>query len=514
MERRREVSTLSEIEGILSYDEQVFMPPGAAQSRAAQRAALAGIIHDKRTGAAMQGVVEQCRGLDTSKMTLKAKANVRDALEAFDVEALKSRDLCEKEARLESESFVAWKASREASDFTLFKLQLQQTFDLAKEVALVTRPTKVALHQEPYDGALDKFERGMTATRLDAIFAETKQGLKPLLDQVLNAQSATPQPIHPALIGGVGTAWEGTEAAQAALGRKVAEAMGYDFSRGRLDVSTHPFTGGAGPRDTRITTRYSANWLEAFSGTVHETGHALYEQGRDDVDEDAVGLPSSVALSMGVHESQSLLWERMVQQSRAFWIYATPLFHKAFPHTRQATPEDFYVAANVVQAGAIRVEADELTYPLHVFLRFDLERKLFRGELQVEDVPAFWNAAMKRDLGVQVDKDAQGCLQDIHWSFGAIGYFPSYTLGAIMAAQLFQAASAQLPSLDEDIAKGHFAPLREWLREQVHKKGSIYASPDELLNSVTGGTGGIDPGPYLEYLKAKYTDLYKLEPSE
>ena len=320
---------------------------------------------------------------------------------------------------------------------------------------------------------------------------------------------------------------------QAKLSRRVATDLGFDFTKGRFDVSTHPFTGGACPTDVRITTRYSdGNWLEGFAGTVHEVGHALYEQGRA-CDAVGDGLPVSKALSMGTHESQSLLWERMVLQSRSFWIYATPLcgsalnqgafilldgvvpltnrthrFHEAFPHTKDASPEDFYRAVNRVQPGLIRVEADELSYPFHVFLRYDVERALFAGELDVATIPQKWNAFMKERLDVDVSDDASGVLQDIHWSFGAVGYFPSYTLGAIMAAQIYAAAEDKLPGLSEKISKGEFAPLREWLRTEIHEVGSTYASPDDLLRSVTGD--GIDPKPFLDYLRAKYSELYGL----
>ena len=289
-------------------------------------------------------------------------------------------------------------------------------FALKREVAATTRPD-VCAAGEPYDGALDAFERGMTASRLDAIFAKTREGLEPLLKAVLAKKRDNPgvDVLHPALAFDH-PGWEGSVEKQAELSKRVAADLGFDFTKGRFDVSTHPFTGGACPTDVRITTRYSdGNWLEGFAGTVHEVGHALYEQGRSG---DAVGdgLPVSKALSMGTHESQSLLWERMVLQSKAFWEYAAPLFHEAFPHTKEASPEDFYRAINRVQPGLIRVEADELSYPFHVFLRYDVERALFAGELDVATIPTQWNAYMKERLDVDVPDDASGVLQDIHWS--------------------------------------------------------------------------------------------------
>lgn len=347
----------------------------------------------------------------------------------------------------------------------------------------------------------------MRAERLDVIFDELRTGLVPLLDAIKAKKAADPSidAPHPALA--FGEQW-GTEA-QAELSKKIAARMGYSFEHGRLDVSTHPFTGGAGPQDVRMTTRFSANWAEGFGATIHETGHALYEQGRD-LGEEGLGLPSSQALSMGVHESQSLLWERMVLQSKEFWEFAAPLFHSSFPFTAAASADDFYRTYNRVEPGCIRVEADEVTYPLHVILRYDIERKLFRGEMSVDEVPAYWVSRMKTDLGVDVPDDAQGCLQDIHWSFGAVGYFPSYTLGAIMAVQIFDAAKTDLGAaeLRGQIARGEFTPLREWLRAKVHTVGSVHASPDELLTSITGGP--VSPRPFLDYLTAKYSELYEL----
>jgi carboxypeptidase Taq len=359
----REVSALSEVEGVLSYDEQVFMPPGAAASRSTQKAALAKVLHEKKTGAEMRAAIDAVRGVEAELSDERARANVRDAIEAFDKEARKSAELAEKEARLESEAFGAWQKARSQADFSIFAPKLREMFELKREVAAVTRP---ALRKEPYDGALDAFERGMRSERLDQIFAELREGLVPLLCAIVEKKAQEPSidAAHPALAHG--EQWD--VEAQAALCRDVAAKMGYSFDNGRLDVSTHPFTGGAGPSDVRMTTRYSHNWEEGFGATVHETGHALYEQGRDVGDEGA-GLPASQALSMGVHESQSLLWERLVLQSAEFWQFAAPLFHEAFPFTADASAEDFYRTYNAVRPGAIRVEADEVTYPLHVILR-------------------------------------------------------------------------------------------------------------------------------------------------
>jgi Zn-dependent M32 family carboxypeptidase len=499
------VSAISEIQGILGYDEQVFMPAGAAASRAMQKGTLAKILHDKSTGAEMRAAIEGVRGREADFDDARVRANIRDAVDSYDKDARKPSELAQREAQLESEANQAWAKARAASDFSLFSNKLEEIFELKKEVAALTRP---ALQAEPYDGALDAFERGMSAARLDVIFDELRAGLLPLLEAINAKKLADPaiDAPHAALSGGA----QWGEGAQAALSRDVAARLGYSFEHGRLDVSAHPFTGGGGPQDVRMTTRFSGNWAEGFGATVHETGHALYEQGRD-LGEEGRGLPSSQALSMGVHESQSLLWERMVLQSREFWDFAAPLFHERFSFTAAASAEDFYRTYNRVAPGCIRVEADEVTYPLHVILRYDIERKLFRGAMRVDEVPSYWAGRMKADLDVDVPDDARGCLQDIHWSFGAVGYFPSYTLGAIMAVQIFNAAKADLGELElrRQISCGDFAPLREWLREKVHAVGSLHASPDALISSITGGAP-VSPKPYLEYLTEKYTKLYDL----
>ena len=275
--------------------------------------------------------------------------------------------------------------------------------------------------------------------------------------------------------------------------KEIAGAIGFDFERGRMDVSVHPFTGGSHPSDVRITTRYSEdNWIEGIAGTIHECGHAMYEQGRSHGQMD---LPASQALGMATHESQSLLWERMVGQSRAFWIWVTPIVHKYFPHTKDCTPEDFYRAVNIVTPSLIRVDADEVTYPLHVIVRFELERALFSGEMSVDDLPKAWNEKMEAYLGVTPPSDKEGVLQDVHWSGGAFGYFPSYSLGAMIATQLYYKAREDIGDLEGQIARGEFKELRAWLNANIHESGSVHPSADEVSGLLgVGWWGGRDGG--------------------
>lgn len=273
----------------------------------------------------------------------------------------------------------------------------------------------------------------------------------------------------------------------------------------RADVSVHPFTGGACPDDVRITTRYSKQVpFEGIMGTVHETGHAMYEQGRNAKYE---GLPVSDALSMGAHESQSLFWERMIAQNVGFWECMLPKIHENLPHTREVSADEFFFAVNQVNRSLIRVDADELTYPFHIMLRFELEKKLLDGSLAVDELPKAWKDGMKRLLDVEVESDKVGCMQDVHWPSGAFGYFPSYSLGAMTAAQLFRYLKKNvIKDVDDIIRKGEYGKIREWLRKEIHEVGSLHASLDELLQAVTGEP--LNPQYFLDYLEEKYANVY------
>ncbi|CAM9486448.1 unnamed protein product [Ascophyllum nodosum] len=527
----REVERLGGVEGLLTWDEQanktfvfpgptfklaqVMMPPGGAASRANQKAALAGVIHEKKVDEGLGEVLrrlEDC-GQSTSELSPLEVAVVRDAARDYRHETRKSKDLAAKEAEIESKGYGVWVEAKGKGDWPSFAPIMREMVDVKREVAVATRPELGgAGGGGAYDGCLDRFERGMSAARLREVFDELKNALVPLLRDIQakveeEKESGAGSERFPTALHG-GKQWGEDE--QAALCRDIAERLGFEMKNGRLDVSVHPFTGGPSPSDVRITTRFSSNWVEGISGTVHEVGHALYEQGRPGGE--AEDLPVSRALSMGVHESQSLLWERMVFLSRPFWSFAAPLVHARFPHTEGIDAEAFYRGLNRVEPGAIRVDADEVTYPLHVILRrveFEIEQGLMDGSLAVDDIPAAWTSKMKELLGVDVSgDDAKGCLQDVHWSVGAIGYFPSYTLGAVMACQFFEAARKALPDLDDQLASGNFEPLKNWLNREVHEKGSLFDSPDELLRNVTGEV--LQPKALIDHLRSKYADLYGL----
>jgi len=494
----RTISHLEGTMGLLGWDEQTIMPSGAEEARGRQKAALAGVLHQAKVDAEIGELVKSIER-NIGELSTVEKANLREAKEKFEQNSRMSAELASKAALLESQTYQAWVRAREEGDFKAFSPHLTAMIDLRKEIVRATKPDL-----DLYDGAIDSFDPGMPAARIEVLFQELKEGLTPMIREIAEKVAANPEfNTIPAPLRG-GPEWD--PAKQALMCREVAEAIGFDFGRGRMDVSVHPFTGGSHPSDVRITTRYSEeNWMEGVMGTIHECGHAMYEQGRSG---EQLDLPVSEALGMATHESQSLLWERCVGQSRPFWRWATPIVHRYFPHTAACTPEDFYRAVNVVKPSLVRVEADEVTYPLHVALRFEIEQGLFQGSLKVDDLPATWNAKMESYLGVLPPDDKLGVLQDVHWSMGALGYFPSYTLGAMMAAQIYDKATVDIPELEQRLEQGDFLPLKAWLNQRIHTQGSVHASADALIEDVTGKK--LDPQIFLKYLESKYKDIYKL----
>ncbi|KAF8071085.1 thermostable carboxypeptidase 1 [Scenedesmus sp. PABB004] len=489
----RELDALSGINGLLGWDELVMMPEGAVGSRGAQKAALAGVLYDRRTEPALGALLDTLHG--APGLDAVQAAVVRDARKAYARETAIPKALAQRIAKLETDAYVAWVAARKASDFSAFAPFLQQWVDVSRAKAAAIDPAA-----PPYDVLLEDYEKGMTSDRLDAIFAEVRAGLVPLLAE-LRARGTPPDDSW--LAGSYDVE------RQAALCKEIALALGFDTNNGRLDVSVHPFTGGSHPTDVRMTTRFKEGDLtEGLTGAVHETGHALYEQGRS-LAAEWEGLPVNSALSMGVHESQSLLWERMVALSRPFARWLLPRVRSAFPAFPDRSAEEFYEALNVIKnPSLIRVESDEVTYSLHVILRYEIERGLIDGSIAVADVPRVWREKMVELLGAEPENDADGSLQDVHWSAGLFGYFATYSLGAMYACQIFETAKQHLPGLEDQIAAGDFKPLREWLRENIHTRGSLDASGDELMVAVTGSA--LQPQVFLDHLRTKYGQLYKL----
>nr|MBK7070042.1 carboxypeptidase M32 [Deltaproteobacteria bacterium] len=488
----REVALVNSVFFVVEWDEQVMMPPGGASHRAEQKAWLARTAHTRQTSAEFgdalsEAEVEQSAAPEGSE----PRAVLRQARRAYDRAVKLPGSLVEEITRTTAHAHHAWVDARKNNDPAKFAPWLAKIVALKQQqAACLAKPGQAA-----YDVLVDEFEPGETTAHLDEIFGALRAPLVELVGKVMSSGRKVPSEI---------LARDFDVDAQEALGREAAKALGYDFERGRLDVSVHPFSISLGPGDSRITTRYHANrFSDAFFGVLHETGHALYEQG---LPGERYGTPLGEAASLGVHESQSRFWENLVGRSRSFWRFFYPKAQKAFPAALAGVSEDDFVAAvNGIRPSEIRVEADEATYNLHILLRFELEQALMTGALKADDVPAAWSDRLHGLLGVRPATEGRGCLQDVHWSGGSLGYFPTYTLGNLFSAQLFEAAGRDLGDLDASFARGEFAPLREWLREKVHRHGQRY-QPQELITLATGAPPSVEP--LLAHLRRKAHEYY------
>lgn len=488
----REVALVNSVYFVVEWDEQVMMPPGGASHRAEQKAWLARTAHTRQTSpefgeALSEAEVEQSAAPEGSE----PRAVLRQARRAYDRAVKLPGSLVEELTRTTAHAHHAWVDARKSNDPARFAPWLTKIVALKQQqAACLAKPGQAA-----YDVLVDEFEPGETTAHLDEIFGALRAPLVELVGRVMTSGRKVPSEI---------LARDFDVDAQEALGREAAMALGYDFERGRLDVSVHPFSISLGPGDSRITTRYHANrFSDAFFGVLHETGHALYEQG---LPGERYGTPLGEAASLGVHESQSRFWENLVGRSRSFWRFFYPKAQRAFPAALSGVSEDDFVAAvNGIRPSEIRVEADEATYNLHILLRFELEQALMTGALKADDVPAAWSDRLHGLLGVRPATEGRGCLQDVHWSGGSLGYFPTYTLGNLFSAQLFEAAGRDLGDLDESFARGEFAPLREWLREKVHRHGQRYL-PQELITLATGAPPSVEP--LLAHLRRKAHEYY------
>ncbi|MBC8283839.1 MAG: carboxypeptidase M32 [Nitrospinae bacterium] len=490
MERLEESSRLGGIMGILHWDQEVIMPSGAAESRAKQMGVLAGIMHEKSTDPEIGQLLDSLIG--ENSFNNFEECNIREARREYEMETKVPKNLVMELAELSSKGHQVWVKARSENKFSDFAPVLSQLIELKKRWAEYVSP-----NLQSYDANIDLYERGTTMADITPVFESLKAELIPLIREI---QASDYKPETSFLSG------EFPLEKQEALGRRISEEMGFAFDRGRMDVSVHPFCGGSHPTDVRITTRYRTdNFVESLYAVIHETGHGLYEQGRMEEGRD---LPVSEALTMGIHESQSLFWERMVAQSPAFCSRYLPLIAETFPEKfKGVLGEQLYEAVNISEPSYIRVEADEVTYPMHVILRYEIEKGLFDGSIEINSLPELWNSKMKEYLGIEPATDTLGVLQDTHWSGAAFGYFPSYTLGAIYASQFYQTLQKEKPGLEKDIESGNLSTIREWLNQKIHQKGRLLSVPD-LVKQVTGE--GLNPTVFLDYLKNKYRKIYRL----
>ena len=489
----RERENLESVTALLHWDQRTTIPSKGHAHRSEVVAQLAGMSHERKVapllGEALAYLEGGAAAQDPEAPGWVDPANLREWRRDYDRAAKIPQDLAVELARCCSLAETAWEAARPANDWAGFLPHLERLLALKRQEA-----EAVGYASEPYDALLDDYEPGERAAALQPLFAELRQGLVALLARLKEA----PRRPNPALLQG-----DFPVDAQREFSLEVARALGYDLEAGRLDSSAHPFSITIGPGDSRITTRFDPrSFSQAFFSTMHEVGHALYEQG---LPAEAWGTPLGQAASLGVHESQSRLWENLVARSEPFWRHFLPLAQARFPALGNVPLAEFLGAVNEVRPGLIRVDADEVTYNLHVMLRFELELALFRGELQARDLPEAWDAAMERYLGLRPPDLASGVLQDVHWSAGLFGYFPTYTLGNLYAAQLFAAAQRELGPQVEPLARGECAPLLHWLRDKVHCHGRRYA-PRELVRRATGEE--LSPRSLLAYLEGKFTTLY------
>ncbi len=488
VQRVREIHTFYSLESLLDWDQETLMPKRNAQHRAAQISLIAGLAHERMTSDEVGNLLGELERGGSNGDTVRA-TNVREVRRKFDRAVRIPTRLVKDIALASSLAKDVWARARKAARFSEFAPHLERLLDLRRQVA-----DCVGWTSEPYDALLDEFEPGAKAADVQVVFDQVKAELVPLVAAIRNA----PRQANRSVLSRSCPVER-----QAAFNRRIAAAVGFDFEAGRIDVSTHPFCSGLTPTDVRMTTRYDEHYMPmSLFGTLHETGHALYEQG---LPNEHFGTPMAEAVSLGIHESQSRLWENQIGRSRAFWEHFYPELQQQFPSMADVKLDEWCFAINAVEPSFIRVEADEVTYNLHIMLRFEIEREMVAGKLRVADVPARWNALMQKYFNLTPPSDAEGCLQDIHWSMGGFGYFPTYALGNLYAAQFCDQARRVLPNFDDLIRAGDFGPMLDWLRKNIHGHGQRYRA-GELAQVVTGRP--LSAQPFIDYLKAKFRPLY------
>ncbi|MEO1128649.1 MAG: carboxypeptidase M32 [Planctomycetota bacterium] len=493
MRELRQVAVLHSAEATLSWDQETKMPPGGAGLRAEQLEMLSSMVHERKTSAQIGELIAACEA-DGDVMGDASKAsNIREIRRDYDKATKLPTELVAELARCASEGMERWKEAREKSDFSIFLPALQKTVDLNRRKAECYGVPSWG--GELYDALMDDYEPGMTAARTAEIFAPLRSFTVDLLEKVRSSKAPDAS----------AATLETPIEKQKIFCERMLQAIGFDFQTGRVDESAHPFCESPGPGDVRLTNRYRPDgWLDQLSSGMHEAGHGMYEQGLPK--RVFFGQPLGEAISLGIHESQSRMWENQVGRSRQFWEWALPVAQDILgaPITKVSVDE-VYKATNIVRPSFIRVEADEVTYNLHIMLRFDVERAMIAGDLDPKDLPGVWNDRMKSDFGLDVPKDRLGCLQDVHWSMGAIGYFATYTFGNLYAAQMWEAMGAAIPNREAQMAKGQFGDVLQWLRDNVHAHGRMYSAGD-LCEKITGAP--LTSDALMRHLESKVAGVF------
>ena len=480
---------LASCDQLLQWDQETLMPAGAGELRAEQLSVLTGIAHRHATSDERGELLERA-GDEIGDGDSDEAAVIREASHDYERKRRIPPELAEEKIHTTSLARHSWIDARKQNDFALFLPHLEHIVDIERRYA-----DALGYEEHPYDALVGEYERGETAASIKELLVPLRERVANLLARILDSgkqlDSAILSRRYPI-------------AAQAEFGRFGAASIGFDFGLGRLDKTAHPFCTGLGPLDVRMTTRYDERKLaDSYYSTLHEAGHGMYEQG---LLMKNFGTPLGDACSFGIHESQSRLWENHVGRSRAYWSWLFPHVRERFPDPSEGTTaEEYYRAVNDARPSLIRVDADEVTYDLHIAIRFELEEQLLAGTLEPKDLPEAWHAAYARFLRIDSPSDADGCLQDIHWSAGLFGYFPTYSLGNIYAAQLFDAADRDIGGVHSHLAQGDFRPLTEWLSDKIHRHGRRYL-PRDLVERATGSAPSIEP--MMSYLEAKFGELY------
>jgi carboxypeptidase Taq len=492
----KEYARAESVQALAQWDQETYMPEKAGEFRSEQLAWLSALAHEIHTGKRFKNALEKLVDLNTGHILNDESDQETTRLlylvwKDYHYASVLPASFVEEFSRLTSQSQQVWAKARVNNDFKAFQPYLEKIVDLCRKQADYYGYTTT-----PYDALMEQYEPGMTTETVTSLFSELKEGLIKLLENIKNSPD---KPDDHLLKMSFDTAH------QWAFGLEVVQKLGYDMSRGRQDRSAHPFTTGFHPTDVRITTRVFENDMKsAFFSTVHEAGHAMYEQG---LPAEHFGTPFGQAASYGIHESQSRLWENMIGRSLSFWNHFYPRLKELFPVLQNTSVDDFYRMINTVEPSLIRVEADEVTYSLHIMLRFEIEKMLINEGLKVSDLPEIWNEKMKEYLGIAPPDNKMGVMQDVHWSMGAVGYFPSYALGNLYAAQFLNQAIKDHPDFWDLIRAGEFTVLLNWLRKNVHTLGRR-KDPLDLVKSVTGEK--LSPQPFLKYLNEKYKVIYKV----
>lgn len=488
-QKMRKVADVGYSIAVLNWDQEIYLPEKGSHIRAQQIATLSGIAHELSVEPTLGRLINRLSL--NNKLNEHQRRNIEESKKSFEKQQKFSTDFVMRMSQTTSVAFQAWQKARAADDFALFEPALTRMVDLQREKAQLLGGNNTA---HPYDALADEFEPGITTTQLDALFADVREQLSGYIATIFAQPPVADQWLYQHY----------DRQKQWDYGIQTLKQMGYDFDAGRQDVSSHPFTTSFSPLDVRVTTRINErNFNEMLWSCIHEGGHALYEQG---LNPDEYGLPMGEAISLGIHESQSRLWENNVGRSLPYWKANYPALQQTFPdQLGNVSLQDFYRSINKVAPSLIRTNADELTYHFHILIRYEIEKGLIEGSIAVKDLPDIWNARYKTYLHIDVPSNQQGVLQDIHWSHGGFGYFPTYSLGSFYGAQFFAQAQRDVPTLIADIETGNMLPLLQWLRDKIHQHGKFYNS-EQLCRAITGEP--LNFSYFMQYAKAKYCDIY------